>query len=614
MKWKRFKFRRGLNLLEILLAMTVLAITAGALLTLFFTNDIAGTTKEYQEQAAFYAEEGLAIVRNIKADNFTNLADGNYGLSASANEYTLVTDYTETVGTDYSRTVVVAPVYRNASNEIDPSGQTLDNSTKEITVTVTWTGQFGGSKSVVLTDYLTDWEGTSWFQTTQTHFNTGTATDTVVVATAPTINDNGGIELAVTSGEGFEFIDTVNVGEKANDVNFAGSTIYAAVEDSSDGFCSIDFTDPANATLIECIDVGDKAKAIAISGDYAFVMLEDSSDGFAVVDISDPTDMSVVTTLDVGDKGVDIEIQGNHAYVTVEDDDSLVIVDIANPNSPFVTATANPDDKGSGITVAGNYAYLGTDADDLVIYDISNPNSPVELGSVHLGGDLLGAVYKDSYLYISGDNNSTGLEVVNVANPNAPFITSSHSLNSRATDMDILGDLLYLSVEEEDDGLEVWDISDPLNPTRVQQIDVQGKGKGVHVTDSYVFIATETDNKGVAIITNGGSGFIDQGTFESQIHDTGSTTTTYRYISWLSTLPAGTTLNFQIRTADTEVNMASATYVGPDGTASSYYTASPGTIVLDPSRSGQQFVQWQAYMTSDGNATPTLDEVTIRYE
>lgn len=86
----------------------------------------------------------------------------------------------------------------------------------------------------------------------------------------------------------------------------------------------------------------------------------------------------------------------------------------------------------------------------------------------------------------------------------------------------------------------------------------------------------------------------------------------WKTLSWSSTAPPPTAINFQARTAGTETGLASAQFVGPDGVNSSYYTTS-GTELW----SGHDKARWLQYKlyleTTDLAQTPILNNVTVSY-
>ena len=98
------------------------------------------------------------------------------------------------------------------------------------------------------------------------------------------------------------------------------------------------------------------------------------------------------------------------------------------------------------------------------------------------------------------------------------------------------------------------------------------------------------------------------GTWESPVFNTGSTGV-FGTLSWHATLPAGTSVTFQIASAATIAGPWN--YVGPDDTAATNYSTSPGAIPF--SFDGLCCVRILATLTPSGSLKPTLEDVTAAY-
>lgn len=105
------------------------------------------------------------------------------------------------------------------------------------------------------------------------------------------------------------------------------------------------------------------------------------------------------------------------------------------------------------------------------------------------------------------------------------------------------------------------------------------------------------------------TGFVDSTTF-----DTGSTSgAQLNSLLWQGSLPAGTAIAFQLAVSNSSSGPWS--FMGPGGTASTTYTASPGVpIPLSYSLfSGYRYFRYQVTLTSNAtqSATPRVDDVTV---
>ncbi len=93
--------------------------------------------------------------------------------------------------------------------------------------------------------------------------------------------------------------------------------------------------------------------------------------------------------------------------------------------------------------------------------------------------------------------------------------------------------------------------------------------------------------------------------------DLGTATTTFHALSWNPVAqPAGTNLQFQI--AATNNPGAGFSFIGPDGTSGSYYTA---TTTLSGQFNNNQYLRYKVFMnTTDETVTPKLQDLTVTYD
>jgi len=84
---------------------------------------------------------------------------------------------------------------------------------------------------------------------------------------------------------------------------------------------------------------------------------------------------------------------------------------------------------------------------------------------------------------------------------------------------------------------------------------------------------------------------------------------TWTTLSWNASVPGNTTLKFQVAASNSQ--FGPFTYVGPDGTAGTFYSTSGGSIAQF---SGKRYLRYRAFFTStDPAATPTLNDVSVCY-
>jgi len=98
------------------------------------------------------------------------------------------------------------------------------------------------------------------------------------------------------------------------------------------------------------------------------------------------------------------------------------------------------------------------------------------------------------------------------------------------------------------------------------------------------------------------------GVYTSAVYDAGRAPSAWNKISWSATVPAASNLRFQVAVSSSQDGPWN--FVGPDGTSSTYFVLSPGTL---PAGLVGRFARYQATFTGDGNVTPTLSRTDLLY-
>jgi hypothetical protein len=106
------------------------------------------------------------------------------------------------------------------------------------------------------------------------------------------------------------------------------------------------------------------------------------------------------------------------------------------------------------------------------------------------------------------------------------------------------------------------------------------------------------------------TGYAASGTFVSSPKDSnpaGGSTPIWSTFSWNATTPANTSLQFQL--AGSNNPNGPFNFVGPDGTAGTFFTTSP--VQLSPQFYNLRFLEYKAFFaTTNGAVTPTLNDAT----
>lgn len=182
---------------------------------------------------------------------------------------------------------------------------------------------------------------------------------------------------------------------------------------------------------------------------------------------------------------------------------------------------------------------------------------------------------------LANGNNATEYQVVDITNESSPSFCGSLDFNQGFSDLG--------SVTEADN-------------------------------DKFAYLVSNTGVNELKIIQGGPDGtYLDTGTYESAPLDLGAIVQLNR-LSSTATVSASTSLQYRIA-ATLPVNgscvNATYTYVGPDGTANTFFPSTGGTIPLSGILGFQnpaRCVRYKAYLsTTDFNVTPTLLDASINY-
>ena len=136
----KLKIKNGFSLLEVILSSALLSMFVVIFIGAILDAQDSVVLTEKRKTAVRIAETGLEVVRNIRDSNFTNLIDGNYGVSSAGGQWILLStsDVTDNL---YTRTINISSV---------------DAKTKKINSQVVWAQNERRSGEINLTTYLTD--------------------------------------------------------------------------------------------------------------------------------------------------------------------------------------------------------------------------------------------------------------------------------------------------------------------------------------------------------------------------------------------------------------------------------------------------------------------------
>lgn len=608
-------------MIEALLAVTIFAIFTIAILYLSLDTVQRDSKVELDNEAVFYAGEGMEIARHIRDIDFLSLEAGTYGLNFDGTGWNFTED-SEVIDDFFTRTITIEDVYRDENGSITEDG-VLDPDIKKIISEVKWKLRGHIPRSEVITTYLSNWPGNDWLTTTCAEYSRGTMEGTLVVPMISPPADNCAIQLTTDERPG-DFMTHADFNKHANDVAVKGNYVFVAKNHElwRKSLLVLDFSDGENLIEVASLQLADNGDTIMIDGDYAYMGIE-HREAMTIVDITDPENpqkKGVVT----GEYGEAIDYSQGYAYLPCAySRNTFRIVDVSDKNNPVVTANMRIESrKGNVAKVDGEYVYLGLEDDDegLRIINVENPYSPVIAASIDVdeyGGNNTNAVnaleQNGIFLYVGTEDEHDQLKVFNVADPENPVMVNRLDLGGDIKDLVIYENYLYAAVSRTYDGLAVMNISNPMAPTLSYTRDIYGKGRGITADENHVYIATESSNEGLVITETARAAVVLSGAYTSEVFDTGVPDPRYNFIEWDGMVSAGGAIKAQIKTAGEVAGLSGAVWVGPDGTNGTHYEISRTPIVLDPGRTGSRYFQYKLFLNSDGVLSPAVNSVRINY-
>lgn len=132
---------RGFGLIEIVVGVSIISLALMGTVFLGGSYEKLSRSTLAAVKAEFLLEEGVEGLRSMRDTGWQNIAGlvsgVDYFIDTENGAY-IATTSPQVVDGVYTRTVVVAPVYRDSNFRIVSSGGTLDNETKDVTVSIAW--------------------------------------------------------------------------------------------------------------------------------------------------------------------------------------------------------------------------------------------------------------------------------------------------------------------------------------------------------------------------------------------------------------------------------------------------------------------------------------------
>jgi len=432
-------------------------------------------------------------------------------------------------------------------------------------------------------------------------------------------------------------VGTLSVPGWTFSVEKVGNYVYMGSWQTS-GFLIVDVTNPAAPTLVGSYDTAGNATYVSYVNGYVYLSEGTTTEGMLIFDVSDPTDPQLVNTLITGGVPGYVAVKGNIAYMG--DSTGMRIYDVTNPAAPVLLTTSSlAVSSYAPIVISGNLLYTAS-GNQARVLDISNPVVP-ELVVSQPGTtyNILRTTANKNYIYAT--RGSWGLEVINLG----PYSSSGDYYSSLIDFGSHLGfnTLNYTTALPAGTSLAVDvragnSLTIDGSWTAWQMGVLDGADISVLSTLRYIQYRvrmTSTDplaTPSLNDITFNYTTFVDSAQMISSPYNTTDSANLLGGLAWSETLPAaGTDVQLQVRTAADSGGVAGAwsSWVGPDGTANSYWnsanthsggcsgTGAINCTALPPALRdavADQWVQYRVTLVSSLDATPVVADVAVTYD
>jgi type II secretory pathway pseudopilin PulG len=632
------KKQAGFSLIELLLTIGLITVFLPALLIGFSATREGRPQMEQRMKATALAREGEEAVR-VAREDWTQLeTNGTFHPDKVGNTWKLLPNSLDPLP-GFHRSVVISDIYRDASGNVVPSTtplSTLDQSTKKITVTVSWDQP--RSSSVTSSFLLTRYGNTTYTETSQTDFQRGTYGSSIGIT-----NTSGGEVTLGTSGGASDWCaptlsisaldltrQSIPTAISASYKNAYTATGFNSSGETMDHINITDVTYPASPSATEAGSYNNfKSYGLFADPGTQKVYLTSDHPGMTV-DIVNGTNNAQIATFAAsgGENGVSVYVSGTTGYVTTEKSNgsSTTLYSFDTTTKPAKElGKISLVGSGKRIIVIGQYAYVVTSntTKQLQIIDVSNPKSMTAVATMNMGNGAEGvdisldAAGTTAYLVTK---NISGKPDAYILNLTTRTITKSYTTGSMVPNsvafvpggwMIVVGSgSPQYQVFRTTSGATspCGSLSAPNGASTIYAVDYIEEPDG----DVFSYILTNNTSKEFQMIqggpgAGGGTRYVSSGEFTSGVFNAGYKTA-FNSFSAVTSTPSGTSISFKIAVKNAVSGSCSAV-VFNDG---DFIPAVPGPLALG-TNIGQCMKYKVILTTSDSAVTPTLFSITFNY-
>jgi hypothetical protein len=384
-------------------------------------------------------------------------------------------------------------------------------------------------------------------------------------------------------------------------------------------FYILNVADVYHPALLGQYNVGAGVTSVVVQGNYAYLTTRDDSYEFQVFNISNPASIQRLSRIGLSGSSdaLDVVVNQNQAYIA--QGSTVYAYNITNPNSPQQLDTLSVGSTANELFLNENYLYVATNdsTKELQVIDITNPANIFLAGQYNLSGSLQATDIKvrGDRVYVSTRSNSGAeLYIINFEDVANPVLMGYYEVGADVYSFGIVGPYALLGTALASEELRVVDISYPSTVKPVSSFDLTGYIYGMTANCSNIYAGTTGNNQEFFIVSTlvANCDYAASGYIESSTLDTGSAHVAYNWIKWTGTAPVNTAIKFQLATSE---NIAGPwSYVGPDGTAASYYTNGAGELINYNTHLNKRYIRYKLLLENNNSLQPpTLEEVIISY-
>lgn len=629
-KTKKEKANLGFSLIELLVAISFIAVIVMTVVTISAFDSRLFRENEDRTRALFWVMGGIEAARTLE---WTDLAAGEYHPVLESGAFTLLPG-SDLLENKFTRRIIISDVYReNESNghaygAVVEAG-TLDPDTKKITSAVEWTSS-GRLLSQSLESYVQRWQASRW---SQGDWSGGSGQSSWADSTKFLSKD---VSLDV-SNEGVAtllsgYLDWNNASTTAiyspngtatvRDIDQSSGRAYLVTNSNSSGdeFYVFDASNIYQPLLMDGYNANANLTGVKVSGDYAYISSAQDNAELRILNIADPYNVTNAGTVDISGTtdAIDVAIDGTEVYILRSG--TLYAYSVVNPANPQFLDSITVDNNAVRMALSEDKIYIATrnSTKEFQVFDITNPANLDQTATYDLLGNLLGTdiAVRGARVYMGVDNNSSGRElfIFDISDPANPDYIGDYEVGSKVNSVAVTGPYALVGTNNSSEELIVLDASFPATINKAGGFNLDAYLYAMAASCNIIYGGSSSGSRELLLFASGSPDcdYADFGTLESSTFDTGSSQVVYNWVSWEGVEPLNTDIRFQIATSNNQ--SGPFTFYGPDGTQSSYYTNAVSDFINYTRHLNQRYVRYKLYLsTTDDLQGPILEAVTISY-